>query len=152
MILTSISDGRVTEGVARLNLLILFLAHAFVGAQIGLYFVISGLAGQFLSENKCFSTLPITMIIIGSMISAPFLAQVTQLFGRKISFLCGMLGGFIGCLICIIGLIFQSFPILLLGSFFHGLYMAAQAFYRFAAVDNIISEVAKLKISFLDQY
>ena len=149
MISTSISDGKVDEKTARLNLLILFLAHATVGAQIGLYFVISGLAGQWLSENKCFSTLPITMIIIGSMISAPILARVTEKFNRKISFFLGILGGMFGCFICIIGLLHQSFPILLIGSFFHGLYMAAQAFYRFAAVDTISDTYKAHAISFV---
>ncbi len=149
MLSISISDGKATETVARMNLFILFLAHAIVGAQMGLYFVISGLAGQFLSQNKCFSTLPITMIIIGSMISAPILAQVTQVFNRRISFLFGILGGFIGCLTCIAGLIYQSFTILLLGSLFHGLYMAAQAFYRFAAVDNITEKYKVHAISFV---
>ncbi len=149
MISTFISDGKVDEKTARLNLLILFLAHAIVGGQIGLYFVISGLAGQWLSDNKCFSTLPITMIIIGSMISAPILARMTEKFNRKISFFLGILGGLLGCLICIIGLLYQSFPILLIGSFFHVLYMAAQAFYRFAAVDTIRDIYKAHAISFV---
>ena len=149
MISTSISDGKVDEKTARLNLLFLFLAHATVGAQLGLYFVISGLAGQWLSENKCFSTLPITMIIIGSMISAPILARVTEKFNRKISFFLGIFGGLFGCFICIIGLLYQSFPILLIGSFFHGSYMAAQAFYRFAAVDTISDTYKAHAISFV---
>ena len=149
MISTSISDGKVDEKTARLNLFILFLAHATVGAQLGLYFVISGLAGQWLSENKCFSTLPITMIIIGCMISAPILARVTEKFNRKVSFFLGIFGGFLGCIICIIGLLNQSFLLLLIGSIFHGLYMAAQAFYRFASVDTIRETYRAHAISFV---
>ena len=144
-----ISDNKVSESTTRLNLIILFLAHALVGAQLGLYFVISGLSGQMLAENKCFSTLPITMIIAGSMVSAPFHAYLTQSFNRKISFLYGVGGGFLGCIFCIAGLFFQSFSIFLIGSFFHGTYMAAQAFYRFAAVETVKEEYKVYTISFV---
>lgn len=116
---------------------------------MGLYFLVSSLVGQLLSTNNCFSTLPITAIIIGSMISAPLLSKITQLFDRRVAMLFGMGGGFLGCFICIIGLINQSFLILILGSLFHGLYMAAQAFYRFAATDNVSQEYKAYSISFV---
>ena len=146
---TNLSDGKIPEKATKLNLGILFLAHAFVGAQLGLYFVISGLAGQMLAENKCFSTLPITMIVIGSMISAPFLAQINHHFNRKISFLYGVCGGFIGCLLCIVGLFWGSFTIFLVGSLFHGMYMAAQAFFRFAAAEVVNEKYKAYAISFV---
>ena len=61
------------------NVLVLAFAQAILGAQLPMYFILGGLAGQYLSPNPCLSTLPVTMIIIGSTITAPFLYYMGSL-------------------------------------------------------------------------
>ena len=56
--------------MAKRNLIVLVLANALLGAQMPMMFTIAGLAGQSLAVNVCFATLPITMIVLASMLSA----------------------------------------------------------------------------------
>ena len=107
-------------------------------------FILGGLAGQSLAENICFATMPISMIVLGSMLTAPVLANLMQKYGRKIGFFLGAIGGALGAVIGAFGLYHESFPVFLLGSLLTGIYMSAQGFYRFAAVDTA-SEVFRPK-------
>ena len=65
-------------------------------------FIIGGLAGQSLATNPCFATLPISLIVLGSMLSANPLSLIMQKYGRRVGFLLGTLGGasggIIGCI------------------------------------------------------
>ncbi|MEM9580937.1 MAG: MFS transporter [Pseudomonadota bacterium] len=134
---------------ARRTVVILVLAQALLGAQMPMLFTIAGLAGQSLASNICFATLPISMIVIGSMCAATPISAIMQRFGRRAGFWIGTSGGAIGGLIGAIGLYYASFPIFLLGSFFTGLYMSAQGFYRFAAADTASPEFRPKAISYV---
>ncbi|MBE9635331.1 MFS transporter [Salipiger mangrovisoli] len=121
---------------ARRNVTVLVLAQAFLGAQMPMIFTIGGLAGQSLAPNPCFATLPISLIVLGSMLSATPVSAFMQRFGRRAGFFLGTFGGTLGGIVGATGLYLQSFPIFLLGSLLTGLYMSAQGFYRFAAADT----------------
>ena len=121
---------------ARRNVVVLAGATMILGSQMPVHFILGGLAGYFLSPNKCFSTLPISLIVFGSMLSAPFLGGVMQRRGRTFGFLLGAAGGGLGALLCAVGLARGSFAIFLAGSALTGLYMCANGFYRFAATDG----------------
>ena len=124
------------NSLARRNLIILILAQATVGNQMVMIFIIGGLAGQSLVANPCFATLPISLIVMGSMLSANPLSLIMQKYGRRAGFLLGTLGGASGGIIGCIGLYLSDFSIFLIGSFLSGIYMSAQGFYRFAATDT----------------
>src|SRR6056300_525182 len=121
---------------AKRNVFILVMAQAFLGAQMPMIFTIGGLAGQSLASNPCFATLPISLIVLGSMLAATPVSAIMQKYGRRAGFWlgagCGAVGGAVGAY----GLYLASFPIFLLGSFITGVYMSAQGFYRFAAADT----------------
>lgn len=129
--MTTIDDTR-----ARRNVAVLVAAQAFLGAQMPMVFVVGGLAGGMLAGNPCFATLPISLVVFGSMTTAPWLSPLMQRKGRRIGFVIGATGGAIGAAISAYGLFIQSFELLLLGSYFTGIYMSAQGFYRFAAADT----------------
>ena len=59
-----------TDAQARRNVAVLVLAQAILGAQMPMLFIVGGLAGQSLAENPCWATLPISMIVLGSMLTA----------------------------------------------------------------------------------
>ena len=124
------------NSLARRNLIILILAQATVGNQMVMIFIVGGLAGQSLVSNPCFATLPISLIVLGSMLSANPLSFIMQKYGRRAGFLLGTLGGASGGIIGCIGLYLSDFSIFLIGSFLSGIYMSAQGFYRFAATDT----------------
>jgi len=121
---------------AKRNVAVLVAAQALLGAQMPMIFVVGGLAGSMLAGNPCFATLPISMIIFGSMTTAPWMSPLMQSRGRRFGFVVGAVGGAVGAAIAAYGLMQSSFFLLLLGSYFTGIYMSAQGFYRFAATDT----------------
>ncbi|MEM0947674.1 MAG: MFS transporter [Pseudomonadota bacterium] len=134
---------------ARHNVKVLVAAQAILGSQITMIFVIGGLVGQQLAPNPCLATLPISMIVLGSMSAAPWLSGFMQRAGRKAGFLVGAAGGLLGSLIGLIAVLEESFGLLLLGAFFTGIYMSAQGFYRFAATDTASETYRPKAISYV---
>ncbi|SFR37925.1 Predicted arabinose efflux permease, MFS family [Yoonia tamlensis] len=123
------------DKIAKRNVAVLVLAQAILGAQMPMIFVIGGLAGGMLASNPCLATLPISFIVFGSMTTAPWLSPLMQRNGRRFGFFIGAFAGAIGALIAAYGLYVGSFAILLCGSYFTGIYMSSQGFFRFAATD-----------------
>ena len=121
---------------ARRNLAVLVAAQVVLGSQLPVTFILGGLAGQLLAPARCLATLPISVIILGSMLSAPLLSSLMQLRGRRAGFVLGAAGGGVGSALCALALVRGSFGLFLAGSLLTGLYMSAQGFYRFAAADG----------------
>ncbi len=134
---------------ARRNVKVLVAAQAILGAQMPMIFLVGGLAGQSLAANICFATLPISMIVLGSMLSATPVSAIMQRYGRRAGFFLGAAGGAVGALIAAYGLYVSSFAIFLSGSFLTGIYMSAQGFYRFAAADTASEEYRAKAISYV---
>ncbi|WP_299843369.1 MFS transporter [uncultured Roseovarius sp.] len=131
------------------NVKVLVLAQAILGAQMAMMFVVGGLAGQTLASNICFATLPISLIVLGSMLAATPLSSIMQKWGRKAGFFIGAGAGALGGAIGAYGLYLASFPVFLLGSLISGIYMSAQAFYRFAAADTASDAFRPKAISYV---
>ncbi|MFD3189587.1 MFS transporter [Sedimentitalea sp. HM32M-2] len=134
---------------ARRNVWVLVAAQALLGSQMAMIFTIGGLAGQSLASNICLATLPISLIVLGSMLSATPVSAIMQKFGRRTGFFFGALGGALGGIIGAYGLYLGSFPIFLVGSFATGIYMSAQGFYRFAAADTASDAFRPKAISYV---
>ncbi len=141
---TPSSDGR-----ARRNVAILVVAQGVLGAQMPMIFTIGGLAGQSLASNVCFATLPISLIVLGSMLSAQPLSALMQRYGRRAGFIVGAAGGSLGAAVGAWGLATASFPLFLAGSLLTGVYMSAQGFYRFAATDTASAAFRPKAISYV---
>jgi MFS family permease len=134
---------------ARRNVVVLVLAQALLGAQMPMIFTIGGLAGQSLATNVCFATLPISLIVMGSMLAATPVSHMMQKFGRRVGFMIGSGAGALGAAVGAYGLYQASFPIFLLGSLITGVYMSAQGFYRFAAADTASEAFRPKAISYV---
>jgi MFS family permease len=125
-----------TDGPARRNVMVLVAAQAILGAQMPMIFVVAGLAGKQLAPNACFATLSISVMVIGSMLSANPLSALMARFGRRAGFVVGALGGALGGGVAAYGLSIASFPLFLVGAFLSGIYQSSQGFFRFAAADS----------------
>ena len=137
------------EPRTRRNVIVLIIAQATLGCQMPMMFVVGGLAGNMLSTNPCLATLPISLIVFGSMMTAPWLSALMQRRGRRIGLMVGACGGALGASIAAIGLLNASFGLLLVGSLFSGIYMSAQGFYRFTVADSASDESRPKAISFV---
>ena len=131
------------------NVFVLVFAQAIVGAQMPIAITIMGLAGQNLAANLCWATLPISVMVFGSMTTAPWLGKVMQRFGRKIGFWCGCLGGLAGGIIGFCALYIASFELFLVGAYFTGIYMSTNGFLRFAAADTASPEFRPKAVSYV---
>jgi MFS family permease len=137
------------DTLAKRNLVILIAAQAFLGSQMPMLFIVGGLAGQSLASNVCWATLPISLIVFGSMTTAPWLSNLMQRYGRKLGFFVGAFGGAMGGIIGAYALYIASFPLFLVASYFTGIYMSAQGFFRFAAIDSASEQFRPKAISYL---
>ena len=135
--------------IARQNVGVLVAAQAILGSQVAMIFVIGGLIGQQLSPIACLATLPISCIVFGSMTTAPWLSALMQKFGRRIGFSAGAIGGLVGAIIAAYALIQNNFWIFVIGSYFTGIYMSSQGFFRFAAVDTVSEAYRPKAISYV---
>ncbi|MEM9343121.1 MAG: MFS transporter [Pseudomonadota bacterium] len=141
--------GAHSDTRAKRNVAVLVAAQAILGSQITMIFVIGALVGQQLAPNPCLVTLPITMIVFGSMTTAPWMSGVMQRFGRRAGFLAGAIGGLCGSALAVWAIFVDSFLLLLIGSWMTGMYMSAQGFFRFAATDTASTDFRPKAISYV---
>ena len=137
-------NALVDDRRAMRNVWVLVAAQALLGSQMPMIFVVGGLAGQQITPYACLATLPISLIVFGSMTTAPWLSPFMQQHGRRAGFWLGAGGGVAGALICLWALSIGNFWLFLVGSYFTGIYMSSQGFFRFAATD-LASEAFKPK-------
>ena len=139
----------IDDSKAKRNVAVLVAAQAFLGSQITMIFVIGGLAGQQMAPIACLATLPISLIVFGSMTTAPWLSTLMQRFGRRAGFIVGALGGLAGAAVSAYALSLDSFWLFVAGSYLTGIYMSAQGFYRFAASDTASEAYRPKAISYV---
>ncbi|MBF9029624.1 MFS transporter [Rhodobacterales bacterium HKCCE3408] len=138
-----------TDTRARRNVLVLVGAQAFLGSQMPILFVISGLVGQMIAPSPALATAAISLIVFGSMTTAPWLSAFMQRYGRRAGFVLGALAGATGAAVSGTALWFDHYPLYLLGAYLSGIYMSAQGFYRFAAADTASDSFRPKAISYV---
>lgn len=143
------TEAAPDDARTRRTVWVLVAAQAILGAQMPMIFIIAGLAGQSLASNPCWATLPISLTVIGSMLTATPLSALMQRHGRRAGFVVGAMGGAIGGAIGAYALLTSSFALFLVGALFTGIYMSAQGFYRFAAADTASEEFRPKAISWV---
>lgn len=129
------TDTPDSRRVAWTNVAVLMLAQAVLGAQLSMVFITAGLAGAIIAPNPCFATLPVSMVMLGSAISARVLSGFMARHGRRAGFTLASLVAALGAGLAFAGLERGSFALFTLGCLLIGAQMSAQGFYRFAAAD-----------------
>ena len=117
------------------NLWVLTTAQAVIGAQMSMVFITAGLAGAMIAPNPCFATLPVSMTMLGSAVSARLLSGFMARRGRRLGFTLACMVAALGAGVAFAGLQKGSFVLFTLGCTLIGAYMSAQGFFRFAAAD-----------------
>lgn len=120
----------------RRTVLVLVATQGIAGAQLPMAFTVAGLAGQTLAPNPCLATLPITAMVVGSMLAANPLSALMTRAGRVAGFTAGVVMAALGAGLSALGLSLGSFALFVLGALCLGVYMSAQGFFRFAVADT----------------
>lgn len=134
---------------ARRNVAVLVAAQAILGAQLPINFVAGGLAGLSLAPTPLLATLPLSLIVFGSMTTAPWISPLMQRRGRRFGFVLGALAGAAGAALALLGLVWASFATLLAGAYLTGIFMSTLGFYRFAATDTASDAFRPKAISYV---
>jgi MFS family permease len=135
---TPIADNAVAsaDGRAKRNVAVLVFAHAVLGSQLAINIIVAGLAGAVLAEDPALATLPISMVVVGSLLTAPLMSLFMGRYGRRAGFFVAAAFGALASALCAWALLIGSFGLFIGGSVLLGVYQATQGFFRFAATDT----------------
>ena len=117
------------------NVTVLALCQALFITGQSIMFILAGLVGADLTEEKALATLPISVIIIATTLTTIPASLLMKRIGRKPGFMIGATFGVIGALIASYGIQQSNFWIFVLGTGTIGTYGGFAQYYRFAAAD-----------------
>jgi len=115
------------------QVLLLVTAQAFAQTASILVMTVGSLAGREIAPDPQLATVPISAMILGTVIATVPASMWMARAGRRVGFITGALLGTLGGLVAASGIVVRSFFVLLLGLFLIGTYQAFTLFYRFAA-------------------
>jgi MFS family permease len=119
---------------------VLAVGQALAGGNNTVIVATASILGSMLAPDKGLATLPISMMVVGIWAGTLPVGFLAKRYGRRTAYvsasICGAIAGLIGYAAVIHG----SFPLLLLGTFFGGLYAASHMSYRFGAADTASPE------------
>ena len=115
------------------NVVVLAACQALV--QTGLVMIITagGLAGFMLAPDKSLATLPISFLMIGTMLTTIPASLFMGRFGRRPGFWLGTLCGAASAALAVVSLLNGWFWVFCLAHMLYGAYQGFAQFYRFAA-------------------
>src|SRR6056297_1401288 len=134
---------------ARRNVMVLVTAQALLGAQLPINFTVAGLIGLTLAPSAVWATVPISVVVFGSMTTASWISPLMQRHGRRFGFMLGAAAGAAGAALAMLALVLGNFWIFLLGAYFTGIFMSTLGFYRFAATDTASDTFRPKAISYV---
>ena len=117
------------------NVCVLALCQALFMTGQSMMFILAGIVGADLSENKALATLPITVIVIATALTTIPASLLMKRIGRKIGFMLGATIAIIGSSIASYGIYYSSFWIFVIGTMTIGVHGGFAQYYRFAAAD-----------------
>jgi len=132
------------------NVAILVISQVMFMVAAITVMTLSGVVGQKLSPNPGLATLPIAIMMLGTVISTLPASLFMKKVGRRRGFIVGAaLGGAGGGVLSFAGIAIQSFTVFCLGSLLLGLYQGFAMYYRFAALDVASPSFRSRAISFV---
>jgi len=97
---------------------------------------LSGVVGQALTPSPSLATLPVALMMVGTVVATLPASLLMKRIGRRKGFLIGTAaGGVAGGLLATLGVLAESFLLFCLGNLLLGVYQAFAMYYRFAAAD-----------------
>ena len=116
---------------------LLCLAQALYWSCSIIGIALTGLVGQWLTPWPWLATLPLTLLVVGNLLTIGKLARWMQQQGRARGLQRGALLGVAAGLVAATALYQRSFVLFCMGMLLLGGYQASSGFYRFAALDGM---------------
>jgi MFS family permease len=131
------------------NIFVLTACQALVQTGMVMIITAGGLAGHMLAADKSLATLPISFLMIGTMLATIPASLFMGRFGRRAGFWIGTLLGALGGLFGLISLINGWFWLFCFAHTFYGAYQGFGQFYRFAAAEAATPALRSRAISYI---
>ncbi|MDT8344407.1 MAG: MFS transporter, partial [Thermohalobaculum sp.] len=116
-------DARARRAVA-----ILVWAQSVLGAQMPVHFILGGLTGALLAENKALATVTISITVAGSMLAAPLMSALMGRLGRRTGFVIGATAAACGAALAVLAISEKNFALFCAASALFGIYMSGHNF------------------------
>jgi MFS family permease len=117
------------------NLWLLAIAQGLFLTNNVTFIAINGLVGLSLAPLGWMATLPVMGYVVGGALSTGLVAKSQSRFGRKKSFLLGLLVGLLSAAVCAYAAYSRQFWLLVAATVVAGFYNANAQLYRFAAAE-----------------
>ena len=117
------------------NLWLLAIAQGLFLTNNVTFIAINGLVGLSLAPLGWMATLPVMGYVVGGALSTGLVASSQSRFGRKKSFLLGLLVGLLSAAVCAYAAYSRQFWLLVAATVVAGFYNANAQLYRFAAAE-----------------
>ncbi len=129
------------------NLWLLSLAQGLFLTNNVVFIAINGLVGLALAPFGWMATLPVMGYVVGGALATPIVARTQRLYGRKGSFLIGLLVAMLSALLCFYAAWAKNFWLLVGATVVGGYYNANAQLYRFAAAELAASSFKEKAVS-----
>lgn len=121
---------------ARSNVWRLAAAQALTGANAAVIFATGSIVGATMAPSISLATVPLSVYGLGIACGTLPTGFISRAYGRRVAFIigtgCGTLTGVLGA----VAILYNSFALFCVATFFGGLYGAVSQSYRFAAADG----------------
>ena len=135
---------------AKKNVLFLSACQALTMGATGMMMLVSPVVGAYLLEvDKEFATLPIAVMVTGTMLTTVPASLWMRRVGRRYGFMTGTAIGFLAGAVTSVAVLTLDFQLFCVGTFLHGMYNAFGQYYRFAAADVASEDFKSRAISYV---
>jgi MFS family permease len=129
------------------NLWLLAFAQGLFMTNNVVFIAINGLVGLSLAPFGWMATLPVMGYVVGGAMATPLVALTQRLYGRKGSFLIGLLVAILSALLCFYAAWAKNFWLLVSATVIGGYYNANAQLYRFAAAELALANFKEKAVS-----
>ncbi len=142
-------DDITDDARARSNVVRLAAAQALNGANSAVIFATGAIVGATLAPDISLATVPLSVYVVGVAAGTLPTGAISRRYGRRIAFIigtgCGAITGILGAA----AILWGSFSLFCVATFFGGLYGAVAQSYRFAAADGASAAYSPKAVSWV---
>ena len=133
----NLADPASNRRRARNNVVRLAAAQALAGANASVVYATGAIVGATLAPDPSLATLPVSTFVVGMALATLPTGWLARRFGRRVSFLAGVVCGVLVGLLAAAAIWVGSFALFCVSTVFGGMYAAVVQSFRFAAADGV---------------